>query len=226
MRARGTGSGIVVVGSLLALALSSAACPASATLRRGADSVQRLQCVPYARNASGIELVGNAWSWWGEAAGVYQRGHVPEPGAVLSFRANGVMRLGHVAVVGRVLNSREIKIDHANWGGGGISRDVAVIDVSENNDWTAVRVALGRSNQFGSIYPTHGFIYDRPDRQMLVASSRGAATAVPELNRVPRDLRLAAKRTPEVVTMTYDEALEEVAQDPATRHGRKNKSSR
>ena len=226
MRARGTGSGIVVIGSLLSLAFSSAVSPTSAAPRRGPEAVQRIQCVPYARGASGIELVGNALSWWGEAAGVYQRGHVPEPGSILSFRATSAMRLGHVAVVRRVVNNREIKIDHANWGGGGISRDVPVIDISENNDWTAVRVGLGRSDKFGSTYPTHGFIYDRPDRPVLVASNHGAATPVPGLNRVARDPAPAAERTPDVVTMTYDEAVEEVAQAPTGRHGRKSRTQR
>ena len=61
-----------------------------------------ISCVPFARNDSGISVSGNAWQWWGNAAGVYARGNVPEPGSVLTFRANGRMRLGHVAVVSRV----------------------------------------------------------------------------------------------------------------------------
>jgi len=134
-----------------------------------------LQCVPFARAVSGIELKGNAVHWWDAAAGVYARGSHPEPGAVLNFRANGTMPLGHVAVVKRVINSREIEIDHANWsysGKGNVSRDVSVIDVSARNDWSAVRVELGRSGDFGSIYATYGFIYDRPDQGTIVANSR------------------------------------------------------
>jgi len=133
-----------------------------------------LQCVPFARAASGIELKGNAVNWWDGAAGVYERGSQPEVGAVLNFRANGNMRLGHVAVVRQVVGSREIEIDHANWawsGKGNISRGVAVIDVSARNDWTAVRVALGRGEDFGSIYGTYGFIYDRPDNGTIVANT-------------------------------------------------------
>ena len=45
---------------------------------------------------------------------------------------------------------------------GGVARSIPVVDVSEANDWTAVRVGLGRSGEFGSVYPTYGFIYDRP----------------------------------------------------------------
>ncbi len=133
-----------------------------------------LQCVPFARAASGIELKGNAVNWWDAAAGVYQRGSEPEVGAVLNFRANGNMRLGHVAVVREVVSSREIEIDHANWAWSGksnISRGVSVIDVSARNDWTAVRVALGHGEDFGSIYGTYGFIYDRPDTGSMVANT-------------------------------------------------------
>ena len=119
---------------------------------------------------------GNAWEWWDNAAGVYARGSVPEPGSVLAFRSNGRMRLGHVAVVSRVINPREVEIEHANWSAsgmcGGVARNIPVVDVSEANDWTAVRVGLGGSGEFGSVYPTYGFIYDRPDTGTLVAARR------------------------------------------------------
>ncbi len=156
-----------------------------------------ISCVPFARADSGIEVAGNAWQWWDNAAGTYARGSVPEPGAVLTFRSNGRMRLGHVAVVSRVINAREIEIDHANWWGpgmrGGVAHNMPVVDVSENNDWTAVRVGLGDSGAFGSVYPTYGFIYDRPDNgRMLVATS--APAPQPELNPAPRDLRPATER--------------------------------
>lgn len=134
-----------------------------------------LQCVPFARANSGIEIVGNAATWWNAAAGIYERGSRPEAGAVLNFRANGNMRLGHVAVVKRIVNPREIEIDHANWSyaeRGNIARNVSVIDVSERNDWTAVRVELARSGAYGNVYPTYGFIYDRPDREAVMASTR------------------------------------------------------
>jgi surface antigen len=139
-------------------------------------------CVPFARATSGIMLKGNAAYWWSAAAGVYARGQDPEPGSVLNFRATGRMRLGHVSVVTRVINSREIMVDHANWWGpgankNGISRNVPVIDVSPVNDWTEVRVGLGSPGSFGSVYPTYGFIYDRPDNGVILANARGAAPA-------------------------------------------------
>lgn len=169
-----------------------------------------ISCVPFARRDSGIDLKGNAWEWWGHAAGVYARGHVPEVGSVLAFRSNPRMRLGHVAVVSRVINRREVEIDHANWWGpgmrGGIAHNVPVVDVSEANDWSAVRVGLGRSGDFGAVYPTYGFIYDRPDTGVQVAVAAPPAPA-PVLNPVPRDLRPVAERP----WQTY----EEVAQAPA-----------
>lgn len=169
-----------------------------------------LQCVPFARNASGVELIGNALTWWNHAAGVYERGNEPEPGSVLAFRANGWMRLGHVAVVSKVVNAREIEIDHANWGGskGAITRNTAVVDVSPHNDWTAVRVSLRQTSNFGNIYPTYGFIYARPDQGTMVSANDHAAPE-PKLNPAPRDLRPASER---------GEDYDEVAEAPPPRH--------
>ena len=235
MRSRGAGGKLLLFGSVLVLTLPMISEPAAARVRHGhwhgthsrhslhaknaragyrVAQAGRLQCVPFARKESGIELVGNAWTWWDSAAGVYQRGHNPEPGSVLAFSSNGAMRLGHVAVVSRVVNAREIEIEHANWRGGRVSRNVPVVDVSENNDWTAVRVALGRDGEFGSIYPTRGFIYDRPDNGRMFASITARPAPLPALNPAPRDLRPSADRTPMVVTMTYDEAFEQVAEAP------------
>ena len=122
-----------------------------------------IQCVAFAKQDAGIIISGNARDWWYNAEGVYQRGHAPEAGSVLSFSATGRMPLGHVAVVSDVMDSRTIAIDQSHWGQAGISRDMVVKDVSENNDWTAVRVQLAHGGAFGSIYPTHGFIYARSD---------------------------------------------------------------
>jgi surface antigen len=183
-----------------------------------------LQCVPFARNISGIEVAGNAHSWWDNAAGVYARGQNPEAGSVLSFRANRSMPLGHVAVVSRVINARHVEIDHANWAGpggrkGSVSRGASVVDVSENNDWTAVRVELGSSGDYGSIYPTNGFIYDRPDRAGTVVAARTTAPApVPELNAAPRDLRPAGAQGNGFASVAFAGGgnYEEVAEAPAT----------
>lgn len=139
-----------------------------------------ISCVPFARAASGIELKGNATNWWDAASGIYARGARPELGSVLNFRSVGRMKLGHVAVVATVVNSREVTINHANWAGPGaakgrVTRGIPVIDVSAQNDWSSVRVGLGHTGAFGSVYPTYGFIYDRPDRGMMVANTLAPA---------------------------------------------------
>jgi surface antigen len=165
--------------------------------RRFGPNAYGISCVPYARQVSGILVPGNAWQWWNNAKGIYARGDRPEQGSVLNFRSNGRMHLGHVAVVTQVVNAREIKVDQANWPSGGyygqVSRSVAVVDVSEANNWSAVRVQLGRSSEFGSIYPTYGFIYNRPDSGHVAASVTRPAPQ-PEINREPSDLRPAAER--------------------------------
>ena len=167
-----------------------------------------LQCVPFAREHSGIALVGNALTWWSKAAGTYERGSRPEVGAVLNFRATGRMNLGHVAVVSRVVDSRNVQIDHANWSSrGAISRNISVIDVSPNNDWTAVRVALVQGNEYGSVYPTYGFIYDRPDRGVMVANTGVTPAASP-------DSRPANERVVASLGATPDIEVAEAADEP------------
>lgn len=118
----------------------------------------RIWCVPFARAVSGIEIRGDAWTWWKKAGSTYPKGKIPVSGSVLNFRASGGMRRGHVAVVSGVISSREILVDQANWVTNRVTLDTTVLDVSPNNDWSAVRVANG-SDSFGRVYPTYGFIY-------------------------------------------------------------------
>ncbi|KQM22818.1 hypothetical protein ASE73_00820 [Sphingomonas sp. Leaf24] len=119
------------------------------------------QCAPYAREISGVEIFGNAHTWWGQAAGKYERGHAPKEGAVLSFAATSKMRFGHVAMVSKVVSDREVLLTHANWSQrGGIERDVRAIDVSAAGDWSEVKVWFGPLGGLGtSAYPANGFIY-------------------------------------------------------------------
>lgn len=169
---------------LIAAALVSLAAAAPAAARtvlpddrdagRGGSSrlPPYLQCVPYARQVSGIQIYGDAHTWWGQAEGRYARGDRPKVGAVLAFKPHGSSSLGHVAAVSRIIDSRTILIRHANWSPingrrGQIEDDVKVIDVSGANDWSEVRVwyaplqALG-----GTHWPVHGFIYPgRPGRE-------------------------------------------------------------
>lgn len=120
-----------------------------------------LQCAPFARQQSGIDLRGNANTWWGQAQGRYDRGHEPEVGAVLSFASSRSMPVGHVAMVSKVVNTREVLLTHANWSyRGGVERNVRAIDVSPNNDWTDVRVWYAPIGDLGlRSNRANGFIY-------------------------------------------------------------------
>ena len=121
----------------------------------------RLQCVPFAREVSGIDIRGNAKTWWSQAEGRYDRGRTPKVGAVLAFSATGKMRYGHVAMVSRIVSDREVLLTHANWSRpGGIERDVRAVDVSEAGDWSKVRVWFASLHDLGrTAYPINGFIY-------------------------------------------------------------------
>ena len=124
----------------------------------------RLQCVPYARQISKVSIRGDAWTWWSSAEGRYGRASTPKVGAVLVLKRARRLRLGHIAVVTRILGRREIIVDHANWlNRGRLHLGTPVRDVSANNDWSAVRVWYTPGNQYGvRSYPAHGFIYPGP----------------------------------------------------------------
>jgi surface antigen len=138
------------------------------------------QCAPYARQISGIEIHGNANTWWGQAAGRYGRGHTPRVGAVLAFAASSRMPLGHVAMVSEVISEREILLTHANWSRrGGVERDVRAIDVSEAGDWSRVKVWYGPLGGLGtSAYAAKGFIYaDRSEDEQAPLAPMTMASA-------------------------------------------------
>jgi len=119
-----------------------------------------LQCVPYAREHSGVKIYGDAWTWWDQAAGKFPREAAPESGAVMVLTGYAGPERGHVAVVRELVSPREIHVDHANWlGDGAIYLDDPVADVSANNDWSQVRVWNIRTGGWGAhIYPVQGFI--------------------------------------------------------------------
>lgn len=124
-----------------------------------------LQCVPFARAESGVEIRGNAKTWWSQAAGTYERGAEPRKGAVMAFAGTRGMPMGHVAVVKKIVDDREILIDHANWSPingrrGQIERNVRVVDVSAAGDWSMVRVWYAPIGDLGlRANPVQGFIY-------------------------------------------------------------------
>jgi surface antigen len=141
------------------------------------------ECVPFARRVSGLQIWGDARTWWGQAEDRYTRGRKPRVGAVIAFRATSRLPLGHVAAVSRIVSDRVIMITHSNWsrfGGarGKVERDVTVVDVSPAHDWSAIRVWY-RDNQGlgGSTYPIEGFIYGEPadDAPASVRAARPAS---------------------------------------------------
>lgn len=157
-----------------------ASSPYGALSDGGGETLPYLQCVPYARQISGIRIYGDALTWWEQAEGRYARGHRPKIGAVMSFRPHGRMELGHVAAVSRVIDSRTVLLRHANWSAidgrrGQIENDVRAIDVSPENDWSQVRVWYAPIGNLGTTaWPVNGFIYpDKPaksERLTVLAS--------------------------------------------------------
>lgn len=132
----------------------------------------RLQCVPYAREQSGVDIRGDAVNWWRAAAGHFVRVKAPEDGSVMVMRGYHNNR-GHVAVVRHIMSSRSIIIDHANWlNSGEVTVNVPVVDVSPKNDWTQVRVWHIPTQTWGArVYTVQGFILPNPQ-----APSGGAPT--------------------------------------------------
>ena len=158
-----------ILGSLIAVAVL-------ALTSVEAHAQEYWQCAAFARVFSGIQIFGDANTWWQQASGRYLKGDTPQAGAVLVFRPQGSMRLGHVAVVSQVLTDRIIQVTHANWsviGGsrGQIEQNVTVVDVSPGGDWTEVKVWYDPIRDLGhTTYSTYGFIYQ--------TAAQGAQTAV------------------------------------------------
>ena len=132
---------------------------------------QPLQCVPYARARSGIDLHGDASTWWDAAAGRYERGPEPKLGAVIVMTGYAGAHRAHLAVVENMVSSREIRVDHANWlSDGAIYTDDPMVDVSPDNDWTEVRVWNPRTNAWGiKTYLVQGFIGPGSDAQQIAS---------------------------------------------------------
>ena len=131
-------------------------------------TAEPLECVPYARHISGVSLRGDAWTWWHSAARHYRRDDRPSVGAVIVLKRTERLPYGHVAVVSRIVNNREILVDHANWlNRGRIHRDLPMRDVSPENDWSAVRVWYRPGNTLGlRTYLAHGFIHPNGARAL------------------------------------------------------------
>jgi surface antigen len=181
--------GSTVTGFAIAFALVTSAGAASAVdipvtsssspLSRLVPEQTRWQCVQFARLFSGIQLFGDARTWWSAAMGKYARGFTPQTGSVLVFKPHGVMRRGHVAVVSQILTDRIIQVTHANWSPidgrrGKVEKDVTVIDVSHAGDWSQVKVFYHPTGDLGAtVYPTYGFIYSAAKAAIEAADDAG-----------------------------------------------------
>ncbi|MGQ0534345.1 MAG: CHAP domain-containing protein [Caulobacteraceae bacterium] len=138
-------------------------------IARVTNNRARLQCVPFARRESGVEIFGNANTWWDQAVGRYQTAEEPTEGAVMVLHGYRTDARGHVAVVKEQVSPRLVIVDHANWlNGGEITRDVPVMDVSAAGDWSEVRVWNVPGRHWGGrTYRVQGFILN-----MLSAAGR------------------------------------------------------
>ena len=160
---------------LMLIALVGLAVPAAAETAVEIDrnsvgaglAIPYLQCVPYARQISGIRIFGDAHTWWDQADGHYAKGQIPRVGAVMAFRPHGNMRLGHVAAVSRIVDARTVLLRHANWSlidgrRGQVEDNVRAVDVSPGNDWSEVRVWYAPIAGMGTTHwPVRGFIYNQ-----------------------------------------------------------------
>jgi surface antigen len=146
-----------------------------------------LQCVPYARNRSGIQIRGDAVTWWRQAQGRYATTNLPEVGAVLAVKGYRDPTRGHVAFVTKILGPRMIVVDHANWlNAEEITVDVPVADVSPGGDWSQIRIWHVPGGHWGGrIYTAEGFILPR---------APGAATPGGPVTMASDDRRKSARR--------------------------------
>lgn len=136
-----------------------------------------VECAPFARALSGVRLSGDAADWWPEADGRYARSDTPSVGSVLVLRRSARLSSGHVAVVSQVVGRREVLVTQANWVHGRVSEDQPVLDVSEDNDWSLVRIWWPPVGQMGvTEYAAYGFVRsDRPaSHDQLIAATPGA----------------------------------------------------
>jgi surface antigen len=119
-----------------------------------------MQCVPFAREHSGVQIYGDAYTWWDKAAGHYPRTSTPSTGTVMVLAGYSGANRAHLAVVRRIVSRREIRVDHANWlNNGAIFMDDPVADISPDNDWSQVLVWNVETHAWGvHTYNVQGFI--------------------------------------------------------------------
>ena len=145
------------------------------------STAQAQHCVRTVRALSDFTIRGNAWTWWNQAADYgYTRGSVPEPGSVLVFGRQGSLPVGHVSLVTAIIDERTIWVHHTWSQGPRIEASAQVVDVSDANDWSAVRVWHGETDTLGnSVLRISGFIYPRDEHpQMVLVEAAASAMAL------------------------------------------------
>ena len=175
----------LMAAAFLALGLAACASPpmdySEMPAKHGKSVVEAgpsrpLQCAPYAREHSRIKLFGDANTWWDKAEGKYPRSALPAVGSVMVLHDYAHSDHGHVAVVRNLVSPREIRVDHANWlNDGSVYVNNPVMDVSDANDWSVVRVYNIKTGGWGiKLFQVQGFIGSRredADLPDLVAQS-------------------------------------------------------
>lgn len=216
-------------------ALASMALPTAKALALN----EGLQCVPYARQLSGVQIYGDAHTWWGQAQGKYSTGRTPRVGAVLAFKPHGRMQLGHVGAVSKIVDSRTILMSHANWSTingtrGHIENNVQVVDVSESNDWSRVRVWYTPTGSLGTTeWPTHGFIYpDKAPKSMpsghgpiqYAGPSPAKPAPKPVLKPAAKSAPMVAAKVPDPKRLTQQVVPQQVAPQPKAQATQQSKA--
>lgn len=168
-------------------------------------------CVRTVRALSDFTIRGDAWTWWNTAAGQYERDSRPVAGSVLVFKRSRHMGRGHVSLVSKVVDSRTVLVDHTWIAGRGIKRGMKVVDVSDNNDWSAVRVWHGPTDQLGQrVYGAYGFILPEGGK------SSGIVAAVDRGDEGPAASRFDAADEPASVAPRGRKAQTRQAADRAS----------
>lgn len=144
----------------------------------GTSIAHAIQCVDYIKekHPQYKGMTGNAKTWWTQTDKVTQQ-QTPSVGSVLVFPGPNVA-YGHVAYVTKLVSSKEILVNHANWNrdtgkaDGTIWTNVRVQDVSEKGNWTKVKIEYGNKGAFGSTpFATYGFVV--PKSQLTLKPTGG-----------------------------------------------------
>ncbi len=170
-------SRFLALAVLLLLAACGASTPGPDRVGGYVGGTIPLECAPFARVLSGVNLYGPAGDWWWKAQGKYARAYTPKVGSVLVFAKSARLHDGHAAVVTKIVSSRQILVTQANWVHHRVTQDQPAIDVSAAGDWSEVRVWWPPSDQMGvTEYRTMGFVEaGRPSsHEMLAARTPGA----------------------------------------------------